>query len=69
MTTLTQPLRDEHKELLPHIELLRTVADAIGEAPFASLCQSIDEAYAFLTHHLLLTPRRQSAPSILWWEG
>ena len=27
MTALTQPLRDEHKDLLPHIELLRTVAD------------------------------------------
>ena len=33
MTPLTQPLREEHKELLPHIERLRTVADSIGTAP------------------------------------
>ena len=50
---LTQPLRDEHQELLPHIELLRTVADAIGDVPVVSLRQSVDEAYAFLTHPLL----------------
>lgn len=53
MVRLTQPLRDEHKELLPNIELLRTIADAIGEASIASLRRSVDEAYAFLTHHLL----------------
>ncbi len=64
MTILTQPLRDEHKELLQHIELLRTVADAIGEAPFGSLRQSIDEAYAFLTHHLL--PHAQAEERALY---
>lgn len=64
MTTLTQPLRDEHKELLPHIELLRTVADTIGEAPVASLRRSIDEAYAFLTHHLL--PHAQAEERTLY---
>src|SRR5512135_3897051 len=64
MTTLTQPLRDEHKELLPHIELLRTVADTIGEAPFGSLRRSIDEAYAFLTHHLL--PHAQAEERTLY---
>jgi Hemerythrin HHE cation binding domain len=69
MVTLTQPLRDEHKELLPHIELLRTVADAIGEASIASLRRSIDEAYAFLTQHLLPHPQAEDAPCILWWEG
>lgn len=64
MTTLTQPLRDEHKELLPHVELLRTVADAIGAAPFASLRRSIDEAYAFLTHRLL--PHAQAEERALY---
>ena len=29
----TQPLRDEHQELLPHIESLRTAGDAVGTAP------------------------------------
>ena len=35
--TVTQPLRDEHKELIPHIEILRTVADSVGQASIESL--------------------------------
>ena len=69
MTTLTQPLKDEHKELLPYIERLQTVADSIGEAPIGSLRRGIDEAYEFLAHHLLPTPRRKNKPCIPWWEG
>lgn len=53
MARLTQPLRDEHQELLPHLETLRTVADAVGEAPTAALRQGVDEVYEFLTHHLI----------------
>jgi len=53
MANLTQPLRDEHKELLPHIEALRTAAEAIGEAPLSALRAQIDEAYDFLAHHLI----------------
>ncbi len=53
MTPLTQALRDEHKELLLHKELLRTVADDLGDVPIALLRRSVDEAYAFLMHHLL----------------
>ncbi len=64
MTTLTQPLRDEHKELLPHIELLRTVADSIGEAPIESLQRGVDEVYAFLMHHLL--PHAQAEERALY---
>lgn len=64
MVTLTQPLRDEHKELLPHIELLRTIADAIGEASIVSLRRSVDEAYAFLTQHLL--PHAQAEERVLY---
>jgi iron-sulfur cluster repair protein YtfE (RIC family) len=64
MLPLTQPLRDEHKELLPHVELLRTVADAIDEAPFASLQRGVDEAYAFLTHHLI--PHAQAEERALY---
>jgi iron-sulfur cluster repair protein YtfE (RIC family) len=64
MVTLTQPLRDEHKELLPHIELLRTIADAIGEVSIASLRRSVDEAYAFLTQHLL--PHAQAEERALY---
>jgi len=64
MVTLTQPLRDEHKELLPQIELLQTVADAIGETPITSLRRSVDEVYAFLAHHLL--PHAQAEERALY---
>jgi iron-sulfur cluster repair protein YtfE (RIC family) len=53
MTTLTQSLRDEHKELFPHIESLKLAGMAVhGTLSQASL-NLIDEAYAFLTTHLL----------------
>jgi iron-sulfur cluster repair protein YtfE (RIC family) len=54
MVLLTQPLRDEHKELIPHIEQLRTVADSVGSVPVELLRQSLDEVYEFLSHHLLV---------------
>lgn len=53
MTNLTQPLREEHKELLPEIEVLRQVADLIGTAPLLTLREQIDAAYDFLAHHLI----------------
>jgi hemerythrin-like domain-containing protein len=53
MVTLTHSLREEHKELMPHIEMLRTVADAIGTMPIDTLRQRVYEVYMFLEHHLL----------------
>lgn len=53
MTILTQPLRDEHKELYPEVELLRAAGDAICERLSAADRAKIDQAYTFLTHHLL----------------
>lgn len=53
MATVTQPLRDEHRELLPHIELLGKVGDFVGEVPLSSLQKGVDEAYDFLTRHLI----------------
>ena len=64
MATLTQPLRDEHKELLPHIEALRTAADAIGDVPLPALRSQIDEAYDFLAHHLI--PHAQAEEKALY---
>ncbi|HKV56801.1 MAG TPA: hemerythrin domain-containing protein, partial [Ktedonobacteraceae bacterium] len=64
VTRLTQPLRDEHKELLPHIELLRTVADAIGTAPIESIRGDVDEIYTFLTQHL--APHAQAEEHALY---
>jgi iron-sulfur cluster repair protein YtfE (RIC family) len=64
VTPLTQPLRDEHKELLPPIERLRMVADSIGTAPIESVRQNIEEIYTFLTHQL--TPHAQAEERVLY---
>jgi iron-sulfur cluster repair protein YtfE (RIC family) len=50
---LTQPLRDEHRELLPHIEELRAVADSIGAALPSQVQEGVTAAHAFLTQHLM----------------
>jgi iron-sulfur cluster repair protein YtfE (RIC family) len=49
----TQPLRDEHKELFPHIESLRAAADSVGEAPVETVRRKVAESHEFLVHHLL----------------
>ncbi len=53
MNTLTQPLRDEHKELYPEVESLRLAGDAIREVLSPEDRAKIDRAYEFLAHHLL----------------
>ena len=52
MTTLTQPLRDEHKELFPSVDQIRQVAERIGDAPVAEIRRGVEEVYDFLAHHL-----------------
>lgn len=49
----TRPIRDEHRELLPHIERLRTTADDVGHVPGEVLRKKLDDAHDFLTHHLI----------------
>jgi iron-sulfur cluster repair protein YtfE (RIC family) len=49
----TDPLRAEHRELLPHIDSFKTIADSIGETPVEMLRGEIDEAYEFLNDHLI----------------
>jgi iron-sulfur cluster repair protein YtfE (RIC family) len=46
------PLRDEHQELIPHIEALRDAGEAVGSSTNDVLAL-VDEAYEFLTHHLI----------------
>ena len=53
MTILTQPLRDEHKELLPHVEALKTAAGQVSEVLSDRAWQDIQEAYEFLAYHLI----------------
>ena len=64
MNTLTQPLRDEHKELFPHIDRIRQVADQIGEAPVAELRSGVDEVFDFLSNHL--RPHAQAEEAALY---
>ena len=52
MNTLTQPLREEHKELFPHVDQILQVAERIGEAPIAEIRLGLEEAYDFLAYHL-----------------
>ena len=52
MKTLTQPLRDEHKELFPHVDRIRQVAELIGEASIAETRNGVEEVYDFLANHL-----------------
>jgi hemerythrin-like domain-containing protein len=51
--TLTHPLRDEHAELLPHIDALRRAGDAVGQADPIELRALVDTSYEFLVHHLI----------------
>ena len=64
MATLTQPLRDEHKELFPHIESLRLAGDLISEALTTPAVAGIEEAHNFLTHHLI--PHAQAEDKALY---
>ncbi len=51
--SVMQPLRDEHAELLPRIEAIRRVADAVGVASPASLREQVAGVYEFLAEHLI----------------
>lgn len=53
MDTITQPLRDEHAELLPRVESLRAAADHVGDVAPSELLRRVDVAVDFLTHQLI----------------
>lgn len=64
MTGITQPLRDEHKELFPHVESLRLAGDVLVEGFDRCTSEKIDEAYDFLTNHLI--PHAQAEDKALY---
>ena len=64
MAALPQHVRDEHRELVAHIELLRTVADLIGSAPTESIREGVGQAYTFLIHQLI--PHAQAEEQV-WY--
>jgi iron-sulfur cluster repair protein YtfE (RIC family) len=64
MPRVTEPLRQEHSELLPHIEELRQAADGVSKANNATLRKQVDDAYAFLTEYLI--PHAQAEDQALY---
>jgi iron-sulfur cluster repair protein YtfE (RIC family) len=50
--TITQPLRDEHAELAPHIDALRVAGDAVDQLN-PELKRLVDASYEFLADHLI----------------
>jgi iron-sulfur cluster repair protein YtfE (RIC family) len=64
MNTLTQPLRDEHKELIPHIEKILEVASSIPDAPLDEIRDGVKEVYEFLAYHLM--PHAQAEDAALY---
>ena len=64
MNTLTQPLRDEHKELIPHIEKILEVANSIPDAPLEQIRDRVQEVYEFLAYHLI--PHAQAEDAALY---
>ena len=66
MAALPQRVRDEHSELVARIELLRTVADAIGSASTETLREGVGQAYTFLIHQLI--PHAQAEEQV-WYPA
>ena len=64
MNTLTQPLRDEHKELIPQIEKILEVANSIPDAPLEQVRAGVREVYEFLALHLI--PHAQAEDAALY---
>lgn len=64
MTRPTEPLRQEHQQLLPHIEHLRQLADNVGELPDAALAENAAAVHGFLVHHLI--PHAEAEDRVLY---
>jgi iron-sulfur cluster repair protein YtfE (RIC family) len=50
---ITEPLREEHRGLLPHIEALREAGDAVSRSDAAAVREKLEHAYAFLSNDLI----------------
>lgn len=53
MRDLMQPLRNAHKQLMPHLEDLRKTGDAIDEADLGTLRAAVDDDCQFLRDQLI----------------
>jgi hemerythrin-like domain-containing protein len=61
-----QPLRDEHRELLPRIDAIRDVADAVGSVAAGELRDRITDVLAFLREDLI--PHAKAEEAVLYPE-
>ncbi len=61
MTALTQPLRDEHADILPRIDELREVADAVGHRSPDAVTKDVARVHEFLAGHLIAHARAEEA--------
>lgn len=64
MNTLTQPLRDEHRELFPEVDGILAAAESLASASTDVIVRRVDAAYDFLAHHLL--PHAQAEDAALY---
>jgi iron-sulfur cluster repair protein YtfE (RIC family) len=64
MDTITQPLRDEHRGLLPQIERIRRVADSIGVVRPEVLRERVREVHDFLSRELI--PHAKAEDAVLY---
>lgn len=62
----TEPLREEHRELLPSIEALKAAADAVGFSSLPAQREKANASYAFLTEHLI--PHAEAEDRVLYAE-
>ena len=72
MNTLTQPLREEHRELIPHIERILQVAESLTDACLEQSREGVEEVYEFLAYHLVPHAQAEEAalyPAVQWALG
>ncbi len=64
MPAVMDSLRDEHAALLPHVERLRTTADAVGDVALGDVQALVEESFQFLVHHLI--PHARAEDEVLY---
>ena len=64
MSSLPRVVRDEHRDLVARIELLRSVADSIGSTAIEPLREGVGQAYSFLIHQLI--PHAQAEEQVFY---
>jgi hemerythrin-like domain-containing protein len=53
MSTPTEPIREEHRHLQPHIGELRSTAEAVRTRPVSEVRSLVERAHGFLVEHLI----------------